>query len=228
MVFGFVAFVAASSCVTGARAGDVNEDEIVRALTPQGQSQPMMHQSSPTSNLRTRGLSAGPSEPDSAAPPAAGMSSDITKLLDDVRGRGARSLSLEERETIAGMIKDKPKVDLEINFDYGSARISSRSMRSVQALGRALTNPALKGSVFVVAGHTDAAGSEEYNQELSERRADSIKRYLVDRFRIAETDLVTVGYGKTKLKDPRRPLASVNRRVQVVNTENKATASNAN
>jgi flagellar motor protein MotB len=36
---------------------------------------------------------------------------------------------------------------------------------------------------------------------------------------------VTVGYGKTKLKDPTQPLADVNRRVQVVNMENKATAS---
>ena len=83
-------------------------------------------------------------------------------------------------------------------------------------MGRALSNPDLKGSTFVVAGHTDAAGGEAYNQDLSERRADSIKRYLVDKFGIAGTDLVTVGYGKTKLKDPANPLAEVNRRVQVV------------
>ncbi len=41
------------------------------------------------------------------------------------------------------------------------------------------------------------------------------------------TKLVTVGYGKSKLKDPSQPLAEVNRRVQVVNMENKTTASNA-
>jgi outer membrane protein OmpA-like peptidoglycan-associated protein len=98
-------------------------------------------------------------------------------------------------------------------------------MSSVQALGRALTNPDLKGSTFIVAGHTDAAGGESYNQDLSERRADSIKKYLVDKFGIAAADLVTVGYGKTKLKDPANPLADVNRRVQVANMENKATAS---
>ena len=76
-----------------------------------------------------------------------------------------------------------------------------------------------------VAGHTDAVGSEAYNQDLSERRADSIKRYLTDKFGIAGTDLVTVGYGKTKLKDPSHPTADVNRRVQVVNIANKTTAS---
>ena len=97
--------------------------------------------------------------------------------------------------------------------------------RHAQALGRALTNPDLKGSTFIVAGHTDAAGGEAYNQELSERRADSIKKYLSDKFGIAGSDLVTVGYGKSKLKDPNAPMAEANRRVQVVNMENKTTAS---
>src|SRR6187431_1217038 len=55
----------------------------------------------------------------------------------------------------------------------------------------------------------------------------AIKRYLVDKYGINGTDLVTVGYGKSKLKDPNQPMAEVNRRVQVVNMENKATASNA-
>ena len=41
----------------------------------------------------------------------------------------------------------------------------------------------------------------------------------------AGADLVTVGYGKSKLKEPSNPLAEVNRRVQVVKMENKATAS---
>jgi hypothetical protein len=57
-------------------------------------------------------------------------------------------------------------------------------------LGKALSDPNLKGSTFVVAGHTDAVGSEIYNQDLSERRTDSIKRYLVDKFGIASNDLV--------------------------------------
>jgi outer membrane protein OmpA-like peptidoglycan-associated protein len=83
----------------------------------------------------------------------------------------------------------------------------------------------LKGSTFILAGHTDAAGGDAYNQDLSERRADSIRRYLVEKSGISTTDLVTVGYGKTKLKDPANPLSEVNRRVQVVNTKNKATAS---
>ena len=147
------------------------------------------------------------------------------KFLSTLKNRTTRSLSMGERDQIATIVKDKPKIDLEINFDYNSADISAKSMPSVQALGRALTNAELKGSTFVVAGHTDAAGGEAYNQELSERRAESIKKYLVDKYGINGTDLVTVGYGKSKLKDPSQSMAEVNRRVQVVNMENKATAS---
>ncbi|TPQ41015.1 hypothetical protein C2U70_03935 [Bradyrhizobium guangdongense] len=195
--------------LSGAFAGDeknVTEDDIVKALAP-----------APKKPL-TRGLSIGPQA--DPAPSAA-----ETKLIQSVRGRSTRSLSAVEREEIATAAKDKPNIDLEITFDYNSADISAKSLASVQALGRALTNPDLKGSTFVVAGHTDAAGGETYNQDLSERRADSIKRYLVDKYGIPATDLVTVGYGKSKLKDPNQPMAEANRRVQVVNMENKTTAS---
>jgi outer membrane protein OmpA-like peptidoglycan-associated protein len=184
---------------------NVTEDQILRALAPP--KQPL-----------TRGLSSGP-QADPAAAAAEG------RFVQTIRGRATRSLSVTEREEIATIAKDKPNIDLEITFDYNSADISSKSLTSVQALGKALTNPDLKGSTFIVAGHTDAAGGEAYNQDLSERRADSIKRYLVDKFGIAGTDLVTVGYGKSKLKDPVNPMAEANRRVQVVNMANKTTAS---
>jgi outer membrane protein OmpA-like peptidoglycan-associated protein len=190
-----------------ARAGDeVTEQQILKALAP-AEKKPL-----------TRGLSVGPPA-DPATLAAEG------KFVQTIRGRNTRSLSVSEREEIAAIVKDKPKIDLEINFEYNSADISAKSLPAVQALGRALTNADLKGSTFVVAGHTDAAGGESYNQDLSERRADSIKRYLVDKYGITGTDLVTVGYGKSKLKDPSQPMAEVNRRVQVVNMENKATAS---
>jgi outer membrane protein OmpA-like peptidoglycan-associated protein len=186
-------------------ADDVTEDQIIKALAP-------------AKKPLTRGLSVGPqSDP---APSAA-----ETQFVSSIRGRATRSLTTSEREEIATIAKAKPNIDLEITFDYNSANISQKSVRSVQALGRALTNPDLKGSTFIVAGHTDAAGSDNYNQDLSERRADAVKRYLVDNFHIASPDLVTVGYGKTKLKDPSQPMAEANRRVQVVNMENKATAS---
>lgn len=181
---------------------DITEDQIVRALAP------------PQKPL-TRGLSVGP-KVDPAASDAEG------RFVQSIRGR--TTLSLAEREETATIAKDRPNIDLEITFDYNSAAISTKSLPSVQALGRALTSPELKGSTFIVAGHTDAAGGDAYNQDLSERRADSIKRFLMQTYGMAGTDLVSVGYGKSKLKDPSRPLAEVNRRVQVVNMENQTTA----
>jgi outer membrane protein OmpA-like peptidoglycan-associated protein len=189
---------------TQARAGDVTEDQIVNALTP-------------SKKPLTRGLSIGGEEAKPADPAQA-------KFVSGLKGR-TRGLNLNEREELATIAKDKPNIDLEITFDYNSADISSKSLAAVQTLGRALTNPDLKGSTFVVAGHTDAAGGETYNQELSERRADAIKKYLIDNYRISSADLVTVGYGKSKLKDANQPMAEANRRVQVVNMENKTTAS---
>jgi len=178
---------------------DVTADTIVRALQPK----PL-----------TRGLSITPA-PDPVATAAEG------RFVATLRNRKTRSLSSGEREEIATIAEDKPNIDLEITFDYNSADISTSSLPSVRALGKALSDPNLRGSTFVVAGHTDAAGGEAYNQDLSERRADSIKRYLVDKFGIASNDLVTVGYGKSKPKDSNAPMDPANRRVQVVNMANK-------
>jgi outer membrane protein OmpA-like peptidoglycan-associated protein len=206
-VFSIVTIGAALSIGVGkaVAADDVTEDQILRALAPK---KPL-----------TRSLSAG-----SQAEPAAAAAAE-GRFVQTIRGRATRSLSVSEREEIATLAQDKPKIDLEITFDYNSANISAKSLPAVQTLGRALTNPDLKGSTFIVAGHTDAAGSEGYNQGLSERRADSIKRYLTGKYGIAGTDLVTVGYGESKLKDPNAPKSEANRRVQVVNMANKTTAS---
>jgi outer membrane protein OmpA-like peptidoglycan-associated protein len=202
----FLAIGAALSMTAGmAFAGDdVTADQILKALAPK---KPL-----------TRGLSMAP-----PADPAASAAEG--KFVETLRNRNTRSLSIGEREQIATIAKDKPNIDLEITFDYNSADISAKSQPAVQALGKALSSADLKGSTFIVAGHTDAVGGETYNQDLSERRADSIKRYLVDKFGIAGTDLVTVGYGKTKPKDPTAPMDPANRRVQVVNMVNKTTAS---
>jgi outer membrane protein OmpA-like peptidoglycan-associated protein len=179
----------------------VSADQIVSALKPK----PL-----------TRGLSIA------AAPQAdPSVQAKEVNFLDSVRNRKTRSLSLGEREQIAEIASTKPKIDLEIQFDYNSADISRTSLTTVQELGKALSNPTLKGSTFVVAGHTDAIGSEPYNLDLSERRADTIKHYLVEKFGLAGSDLVTVGYGKTKLKDPSNPTDPINRRVQVVNMDTK-------
>ncbi|MGY3079977.1 hypothetical protein ACVWZZ_006385 [Bradyrhizobium sp. LM6.10] len=95
----------------------------------------------------TRGLSAGPQ-----ADPA--VQAKESTFLNTVRNRSTRSLSTGERDQIAELAATKPNIDLEIQFDYNSANIAKTSVSSVQALGKALSDPSLKGSTFVVAGHT--------------------------------------------------------------------------
>jgi outer membrane protein OmpA-like peptidoglycan-associated protein len=193
---------AALSMTAGlAIAGDnVSADQILNALQPK----PL-----------TRGLSVGAPQIDPS------VKAKEVSFVNTLRNRKTRSLSMDEREEIAEIASTKPKIDLNIQFEYNSAEISKTSLSSVQELGKALSNPSLKGSTFVVAGHTDAIGGEAYNQDLSERRADTIKRYLTEKYGINGTDLVTVGYGKTKPIDPNAPMDPTNRRVQVVNLDTK-------
>lgn len=204
-----IALGAALSMTAGlavAGDGNVSADQILNALKPKP---------------ATRGLSAGPQSAPQAEPAAAGKEASF---LAGLRNRKTRSLSLGEREQIAEIAATKPKIDLVINFDYNSAQISKASMGAVQELGKALSDPNLKGSTFVVAGHTDGIGSDGFNQDLSERRAETIKRYLVDKYGLDGKDLVSVGYGKTKLKDAANPADPLNRRVQVVNMDTKTAA----
>jgi outer membrane protein OmpA-like peptidoglycan-associated protein len=161
----------------------------------------------------TRGLTTSPAD--------ATRAPDETQFLRAVGNRPTRSLSTEERDKIASIANSKPKIDLEINFKYNSAVIEPKAMPQVTELGKALTSPDLKGRIFILAGFTDAKGSETYNQGLSERRADAVKQLLSEKYAIEAANLVTVGYGSKQLKDPANPFAAENRRVQVSNTSDK-------
>lgn len=139
------------------------------------------------------------------------------QFINTVRQRTTRSLSVGEREKIATIAKSKPSIDLEIKFEYNSATIGPAAASTVNELGKALTDASLKGNTFILAGYADGRGRPAYNQELSERRADSVKRYLIEKFRMAASSLVTAGYGSTHFKNTNDPYAAENRRVAVTN-----------
>jgi outer membrane protein OmpA-like peptidoglycan-associated protein len=147
----------------------------------------------------------------------AGQVSEERRFIDNLRSKTTRAITVEERAKVAEIAKDQPNIDLEITFDYDSANINARALPTLVNLGRALSNPDLKGTVFLVGGHTDASGGDAYNQNLSERRAESVKRFLIEKFRLDAENLVAVGFGKEQLKIKSQPFADANRRVQVVN-----------
>jgi outer membrane protein OmpA-like peptidoglycan-associated protein len=121
----------------------------------------------------TRGLT--------TSPPNAARAADETRFLAALRNRPTRSLSTEEREKISSIASSKPKIDLEINFEFNSAVIGSKAMPQVTELGKALTSEDLRGRTFILSGFTDAKGSETYNRGLSERRADAVKQFLSEK-----------------------------------------------
>jgi outer membrane protein OmpA-like peptidoglycan-associated protein len=153
---------------------------------------------------------------------------DLT-AINQVRGL-TRSLSMDERTQMAEIASKRPKVNLEINFEYNSATLTPKAEPQLEELARVLTGPNLAGTVVMLGGHTDAKGGEAYNQQLSEKRSETVKRYLVTRYKIAPDTLITAGYGKNGLKNAADPYAGENRRVEIVNMaqRNEANAAATN
>jgi OOP family OmpA-OmpF porin len=93
-----------------------------------------------------------------------------------------------------------------IRFATNSDVIPTRYYEGLDKLGQALAKalPNHPQARIEIAGHTDSVGSQAYNQILSEKRAASVKRYLMDRFPISSDNLSVKGYG------PDSPVASNN------------------
>jgi outer membrane protein OmpA-like peptidoglycan-associated protein len=90
-------------------------------------------------------------------------------------------------------------------FAYDSADLQPSSISQLQKLGTLIKrNPR---ATFSVEGYTDSLGSPDYNLELSQRRADSVKQYLVDVMGINPAQIDTKGYGASKFLIAPRPVA---------------------
>ena len=104
----------------------------------------------------------------------------------------------------------------QIKFEFNSAELAPESKTFLEKIGTALTSDKLNGYKFEVQGHTDSKGSAAYNMALSKRRAESVKKYLVENYKIDANRLKVVGKGKTDLLDKDNPESAVNRRVVFV------------
>ena len=195
-----------AASLSAASAQTPSEVQILEALTPK----PV-----------TRGLSTGAP----STQPRTGVAEEAA-FLDGLRTpETTRSLSVGQRDRLATIAEGKPTIDLDIPFALNSSTISAKARPIVDSLGAALTRPALKEGTFMIAGHTDGRGGDDLNQALSERRAASVKRYLIEKFKIAPKNLITAGYGKSRLKNKGEPTANENRRVQTTNLSEVQSAS---
>ena len=105
----------------------------------------------------------------------------------------------------------------DLLFDYDSANLRPGATASLQKLGRLIQrNPQ---SLFRVEGHTDSFGGDQYNMELSQRRAETVKTWLIQNMNIDADRVQTQGYGKTRLIVPAERSVEeqqLNRRVEIV------------
>jgi outer membrane protein OmpA-like peptidoglycan-associated protein len=107
-----------------------------------------------------------------------------------------------------------PSVNLNIPFELNSSALKPQASEQLKQLQVALNSDALGKDRFLVAGHTDAKGGAQYNKQLSLRRAQAVKQFLVSKGMNASR-LDTVGYGSEKLLNPDHPEDSSNRRVEI-------------
>ena len=106
-------------------------------------------------------------------------------------------------------------INIEVYFEFDSAALTSTAIEQLKPIGDALSSADLGSDKYLIMGHTDAKGSASYNQTLSEKRAASVRKYLVQRFMLQPNALVSIGLGETQLKRPSEPNAAINRRVEI-------------
>jgi outer membrane protein OmpA-like peptidoglycan-associated protein len=101
-------------------------------------------------------------------------------------------------------------------FTYNSDALTAEAKQQIDGFFSDLENP--EDKVFLVAGHTDSTGTEAYNYELGQKRADSVSRYLVSRRHIDPLRVTSVSYGEsTPLADnATREGRNKNRRIEIL------------
>lgn len=105
-------------------------------------------------------------------------------------------------------------IDLTIYFEFDSAVLKPESRAQVEGLCQAILADAGQGTYQII-GHTDAAGSVDYNLTLSKARAEEVVRYMVESCGIEAARLQAVGMGEARLKDAANPRGADNRRVEI-------------
>ena len=138
-------------------------------------------------------------------------------------GGSAAGSSAPGRSVAAGQTQpataEAPAVSMNVQFASGSAELTPQAIQTLTTLGQALTNPSLANYRFRIEGHTDTVGLPAQNQQLSQRRAETVVDYLASNFHIDRSRVQAIGMGEDGLmiKTPPQTPEERNRRVQVVN-----------
>lgn len=132
-----------------------------------------------------------------------------SRSLNDLLGE--RGIDVEENES------DIPSIDIKVNFALDSISLENETRLTLRALGQALKSEDLRDQSIEIVGHTDGRGTDEYNNDLSRRRAESVVKYLVETFGFEHSRFTSEGKGESELLYPDDPENDLNRRVEVRN-----------
>ncbi|MFO7288956.1 MAG: OmpA family protein [Bacillota bacterium] len=108
------------------------------------------------------------------------------------------------------------RVQEKILFDFDSSRLRSEAYPILKDIAESLKNA--KGYEMIIYGHTDSKGSDEYNLKLSQRRAEAVRKALVERYGVSPEILSAEGLGEKYPVAPNDTEANrqKNRRVEFV------------
>jgi len=144
----------------------------------------------------------------------------LAKLSGSSEVDGGRFSDLDQLLSNVGPILDQTKPILmptDLLFGYNEVFLHKGARKSLMKLGLLIQkNPE---STFIIEGHTDSTGPEEYNLSLSRQRALSVKEWLVNNLSIPAQVLQIRAFGETKpLTNPKgtKEEQSLNRRVEIV------------
>ncbi|QEP42483.1 OmpA family protein [Ectothiorhodospiraceae bacterium BW-2] len=132
-------------------------------------------------------------------------------------GAEERGLQPVQNQSMPATEEPSGRVNLRIEFDTNAATLRPGSIKLLDELAAALNHPKLRQSRIEIIGHTDSRGRESYNQQLSERRAASVERYLSEQRHIEATRLQSSGRGESQPLAPNTSPAGrqQNRRVEI-------------
>lgn len=139
-------------------------------------------------------------------------SEEAAAAEDGAAGGGSVSVSDPNRPLTYGQLDEDLQINLRIEFGFDSAALSESEEPKLQAMCDALRTSSVE--LVQIVGHTDSAGSDEYNERLSVLRAEEVARYLTEECGIAPARLKPMGLGERFPLNENEPRADENRRVE--------------
>lgn len=101
------------------------------------------------------------------------------------------------KEQLANKLAQLGSVDVNIQFAVNSDKLTAKEIAKLETIAKALKIKELKGKRVFIEGHTDSDGDEFFNMGLSQKRANSVKKLLEDKFGIDSKRLTSLGFGET-------------------------------